>query len=139
MAKITKIQLRNEIKDNYIQKLIQVLETDGEEVLRIKKHELAIPVIDSQGNEEFVRIVISVPTGSNKGTEPFDGYALEEEYFLNLKKKEEQQKKKEIEKNTKIERDRIYREKKKELKEKREVQTSLFFYLDIYILFQLQA
>lgn len=121
MAKITKIQLRNEIKDNYIQKLIQVLETDGEEVLRIKKHELAIPVIDSQGNEEFVRIVISVPTGSNKGTEPFDGYALEEEYFLNLKKKEEQQKKKEIEKNTKIERDRIYREKKKELKEKREV------------------
>ena len=84
-------QLREEVRTIYLEEVINLFNTKGDEVLRIKSNEIAIPVVDREGNEDFVKIAFSVPIGSNKGTEPFDAYELAEEYQLKLKEKEEKQ------------------------------------------------
>ena len=37
--------------------------------------------------------MVKIPTGANKGTEPYDGYAMAEDYELKVKAKEEKAKK----------------------------------------------
>ena len=113
-------QLREEIRTTYLEEVINLFNTKGDEVLRIKSNEIAIPVVDREGNEDFVKIAFSVPIGSNKGTEPFDAYELAEEYQLKLKEKEEKTKLAKEKKAKKIEQDKKRREKLKEMKEKRE-------------------
>lgn len=112
-------QLREEVKTKYVEKLNDFLK-ESEEVLRVGSNEIAFPVVDSEGNEDFIVITIKIPTGANKGTEPYDGYAMAEEYQMKLKAKEEKMRKSAEAKKKKIERDKKYREKKKEQQEKRE-------------------
>lgn len=112
--------LRKELKTKYIETLIKLLENEKEEVLRVKEHEIAIPVVDSEGNEDFIKITVAIPTGANKGLEPYDGYEMAEDYKLKLKEKEEKAKVSAEVKAKKIERDKKIREKKAEQKKKRE-------------------
>ena len=114
----TNKKLDDELREKYLKKISALLEKD-EEVLQINSNEIAIPCLDSAQNEKFIQVVIKIPTGSRDG-EPFDGYAMAEDYQLKLKLKEEKKKKQEEEKQKKIERDKKIREKKKEMKEKRE-------------------
>lgn len=114
---ITQKQLRTELRQNYFNKLIESFEQIGEEVLVIGENTIAIPCLNSQGEEEFIKIVVSVPIGS-KG-EPFDGYTLQEDYKFKLEQDEQKRQKKEEQKKKKMERDRAYREKKKANQEKR--------------------
>ena len=79
---------------------------------------IAIPVVGCEGNEDFIVITVKVPTGANKGTEPYDGYELHEEYLMKMKDKEQKEKEREEKKKKKIERDKQIREKKKEIAEK---------------------
>lgn len=118
MAKSRK-ELRTEVKANYTQKLIEFFSQE-EEVLRVGSNEIAFPVTDSEGNEDFVVIVCKIPTGSNKGTEPYDGYGLAEEYEMKQKEKAEKAEKAAAAKAKKIEKDKKYREKLAEQKAKRE-------------------
>ena len=83
MAKSRK-QLREEIKLAYVEKLMEFFGTT-EEVLRVGSNEIAFPVVDSEGNEDFIVLTCKIPTGANKGTEPYDGYAMAEEYEMKLK------------------------------------------------------
>lgn len=115
MAKSRK-QLREEIKAEYLELLRATLVGAGEDVLRVKSNEIAFPVTDSEGNEDFVVITVKVPTGANKGTEPYDGYAMAEEYEMHNREKAEKAKKAAEAKAKKIERDRVYREKQKAMK-----------------------
>ena len=80
--------LREELKLQYLTDLIKYYTDIGEDVLRIKSNEIALPVVDREGNEDFIKIVVSIPTGANKGTEPFDAYELAEEYEMKVKGKE---------------------------------------------------
>lgn len=82
-------ELNNKIRTKYMKKIAKVLEEAGEEVLQIATNSLAIPTLDSQKNEKWLKIVLSVPTGSRDG-EPFDGYAEQEDFNF----KEETKKKK---------------------------------------------
>ena len=77
----------------------------GEEVLRVGSNELAFPVTDADGNEDFIVLVVKIPTGANKGTEPYDGYAMAEDYELKVRAKEEKAKKAAEEKAKKIAKD----------------------------------
>lgn len=120
MAKSRK-QLREEVKGKYVEKLNDFLK-ESEEVLRVGSNEIAFPVVDSEGNEDFVVITVKIPTGANKGTEPYDGYAMAEEYQMKLKAKEEKMRKSAEAKAKKIERDKKYREKQRAQKEKRETE-----------------
>ena len=87
MAVSRKIE-RELIRTNFLEKVAQFLYESGEEVLRVKSNEIAIPVVGCEGNEDFLVINFKVPTGANKGLEPYDGYAIAEDYVHNLAEKE---------------------------------------------------
>ena len=86
----------------------------GEEVLQIKSNEICIPVVDANEDEKFVVFTVKVPTGADKGREPFDGYAEAEDYAHKLKEKEIKAQKKAEEKAKKIAHDKAKREEKSE-------------------------
>lgn len=111
---------RELLREDYLTNIINHFINDNEEVLRVKSNEIAIPVVGCEGNEDFIVITVKVPTGANKGLEPYDGYELAEDYQMKIVEKE--RKKKEIEKKKaeKIARDKAIREKKKEIAEKGE-------------------
>ena len=116
---VSRKQLREEVKMEFLSSIIDFFESNEEEVIRIKSNEIAIPVVDKEGNEDFVKIVVSIPTGSNKGTEPYDGYAMAEEYEMKLKEKAEKAKKAAEAKAKKIAKEEAYRKKKAEQVESR--------------------
>ena len=114
---VSRKQEREIIKMEYLDKVINLFK-DEEDVLRVKSNEIAFPVVGCEDNEDFVVITVKVPTGANKGLEPYDGYAMAEEYELKLKEKKEKAEKAKIAKEKKIERDKELRRKKKEIAEK---------------------
>ena len=118
MAVSRKVE-REILRNEYLNKLIDFLKED-EEVLRVKSNEIAFPVVGCEDNEDFIVITVKVPTGANKGTEPYDGYAEAEDYELKLKQKAEKEKANAEKKARKIERDKEIRRKKKEIAEKGE-------------------
>ena len=117
MAKSRKT-LREEMKEYYVKKLLEIF-SESEDVLRVGSNEIAFPIVDAEGNEDFLVITAKIPTGANKGTEPYDGYAMAQEYEMKQKQKAELAAKKQAEKEKKIKRDEEYRRKKKEAMEKR--------------------
>ena len=118
MAVSRKVE-REIIRGEFLTKINEFLKLNGEEVLRVKSNEIAIPVVGCEGNEDFLVITFKVPTGANKGAEPYDGYAMAEEYELKLKDKAEKAKANAEKKAKKIAKDEEIRKKKREMKEKR--------------------
>ena len=117
MAVSRKVE-REILRMEYLQKVIESFEQIGDEVLRVKSNEIAIPVVGCEDNEDFIVITVKVPTGANKGTEPYDGYSEAESYEMKLKEKELKAKKKAEEKEKKMKRDKERREKEKEIAKK---------------------
>ena len=118
MAK-TKKQLHEELRADYLAKLVEYLAEKGEEVLQTGSQEVAIPCVDSEGNDEYIVITIKVPTGSRDG-EAYDGYAVAEEYRLRVEKQKETAERLKAEKERKIARDQAMREQKAKAKAERE-------------------
>ena len=106
------------LRAQYIDIITNLLSGSGEEVLRAKSNEIAIPVVDRDGEDNYVVITIKVPTGSRDG-DPYDGYGEAESYELSCKQKAEKAKADAEKKAKKIERDRAYRAKQAENKAKR--------------------
>lgn len=82
--------------DNAIRKEYMTIITDffeevrNTDVLQTSASELAIPVVDADSNEKFVLIKVSVPRGTRDGKGgyiPYDGYAMAEDYKIDLKGK----------------------------------------------------
>ena len=109
---------RELIRKEYLEMVSKFLMHAGEEVLLVKSNEIAIPVVGCEGNEDFIVINFKVPTGANKGTEPYDGYALAEDYVHNLAEKERKAEERKAEKARKIARDAELRRKRAEIAEK---------------------
>jgi 2-keto-3-deoxy-L-rhamnonate aldolase RhmA len=84
MAKTAKA-LNDEVRALWVQRVNECLSTD-DEVLMVGANELAIPVVDSEGNEKWVVLTIKVPTGSRDG-DAYDGYAMAEDYQMKLANK----------------------------------------------------
>lgn len=118
MAK-SRTQLRAEVKETYVGKIWDLLKEE-EELLRVGSNEIAFPIVDSEGNEDFIVLKITIPTGANKGTEPYDGYAMAEDYAIKVKTKAETKAKKDKAKAEKIARDTKRRMAEAEIKAKRE-------------------
>jgi len=115
MAVSRKVE-REILREEFINDLVEHYVCQNEEVLRVKSNEIAIPVVGCEGNEDWIVITVKVPTGANKGTEPYDGYEMAEDYELKLKEKAEKKKKDEEKKTKKIAKDKEIREKKKSAK-----------------------
>jgi len=112
---VSRKALREEVKMEYVSKFMEFLSNTEDDVLRVKSNEIAFPILDREGNEDFVVVKISIPTGSNKGTEPYDAYALAEEYSMKCKEKEEKAKIAKEKKMAKIAKDKERREKEKNI------------------------
>lgn len=119
MAVSRKVE-REFLRENYLNNIITYFTNADEEVLRVKSNEIAIPVVGCEGNEDFIVITVKVPTGANKGLEPYDGYELAEDYALKCAEKDRKKKEAEKKKAEKIAKDKAIREKKKEISEKGE-------------------
>ncbi len=117
MAVSRKVE-REIIRKSFLDKVSAFLAESGEEVLIVKSNEIAIPVVGCEGNEDFLVLTFKVPTGANKGTEPYDGYALAEDYVHNLAEKERKAEERKAEKARKIARDAEIRKRKAEIHDK---------------------
>jgi hypothetical protein len=108
MAKLTRKQLDEEIKVRFLEGVSEHLEGVGEEVLRVGSNELALPVVDTDGNERWLVLTFKVPTGSRDG-DAYDGYSMAEDYQMKLAEKAQKQ----AEKDAKAAKDKAKREKAK--------------------------
>ena len=111
---------RDLIRAQYLEAVSGFLASLDNEVLRVKSNEIALPVVGCEGNEDFLVITFKVPTGANKGTEPYDGYGEAESYALSLKAKAEKAEATAKAKAKKAERDAEIRAKRKAIAEKKE-------------------
>ena len=119
MAK-SKKQLHEGIRNKFMKAVVDWLEQEqGEEVLRTKSNEIAIPCLDEDGNEEFLVLVFKVPTGSRDG-DAYDGYSMAEDYEMKERERAEKAEKAKAEKERKIARDKAQREAKAKAKAERE-------------------
>ena len=106
---------RELIRKSYLEVVSNFLAERGDEVLLVKSNEIAIPVV---GNEDFLVITFKVPTGANKGTEPYDGYEMAQDYKIKLESDAEKAKAKAEAKAKKAKRDAELRKRKAEIAEK---------------------
>lgn len=118
MAKTTKV-LHEEIRAKYTKMIADYLTEQGEEVLIVGSQEIAIPCLDSEGNDEYMVITFKVPKGSRDG-EAYDGYAMAEEYAIRVRNAAERAEKQKAEKEKKIARDTAMREQRAKAKAERE-------------------
>lgn len=107
------------LRAQYVDIITKLLVGGGEEVLRVKSNEIAIPCVDRDGEDNYVVITIKVPSGSRDG-DPYDGYGEAESYALSVKQKAEKAKLDAEKKAKKIARDKAQREQKAAIKAKRE-------------------
>ena len=119
MAVSRKVE-RELLREDYLKQIIESFLNKDEQVLRVKSNEIAIPVVGCEGNEDFIVVTVKVPTGANKGLEPYDGFELAEDYEMKLKEKERKAKENAEKKAKKIAKDKEIRERKKEIAEKGE-------------------
>lgn len=108
MAKLNRKQLDEEIKVRFLEGVSEHLSNVGEEVLRVGSNEIALPVVDAEGEERWLVLTFKVPTGSRDG-DAYDGYSMKEDYEMKLAEKAA----KAEEKAKKAEKDKAKREAKK--------------------------
>ena len=111
MAVSRKVE-RELIRKHYLELVSEFLDSLNEEVLLVKSNEIAIPVVGCEGNEDYLVITFKVPTGANKGTEPYNGHELAVDYLHNLAEKERKAEERKAEKARKIAKDKEIREAK---------------------------
>ena len=92
MAKTAKV-LNEEIKVRFLEGVSEHLTNVGEEVLRVGSNEIALPVVDEDGNEKWLVLTFKVPTGSRDG-DAYDGYSMAEDYKMRCEDKERKAKEK---------------------------------------------
>ena len=88
MATTSKKSLHNELRAKYIKRVSKFLADAGEEVLVTGSNEIALPCVDSEGNDEFIVITFKVPTGSRDG-DAYDGYSMAEDFKMKSAEKAE--------------------------------------------------
>lgn len=94
MATITQKQRDEILKTDFLDRVVKFLSSEEggeEEVLRVKSNEIAVPVVDSDGNERWMVLTFKVPTGE-RGGDGYDGYSMAEDYQMKQAAKAEKEK-----------------------------------------------
>lgn len=87
----------------------------GEELLVTGSNEYAVPCVDASGNDKYMVIKFTVPSGSRDG-DPYDGYAMAQAYQMRLDAKAAKAKEAAAKKAAKIAKDKAAREAKAKAK-----------------------
>ena len=116
-----KAELETKLRNAYLElvrnMISEKVETDA---LPVGASELAIPCLDEEGNEKWVLIKVSIPRGTrngNGGYDPYDGYAVAEDYAIDKAEKAQKKVDAEAKKQAKIAKDKQKREEKAALAE----------------------
>lgn len=118
MATTSKKTLHNALRAKYIERVSKFLADSGEEVLVTGSNEIALPCVDSEGNDEFIVLTFKIPTGSREG-DIYDGYSMAEDFKMRTAEKVEKAKVAAEKKAKKIARDKQMREAKAKAKAER--------------------
>ena len=118
---MTKAQLESKLRNTYLDLIREMVSNKVEtDALTVSASELAIPCLDEEGNEKFVLIKVSIPRGTRNGEggyDPYDGYAVAEDYAIDCEEKAQKKADAEAKKQAKIVRDQKRREEKAALAE----------------------
>ena len=96
------------LRNKYTIKLMDLLK-DNEDVMRTGSGTIAFPVVDDEGEDNWIKVTIQVPTGERDGT-PYDGYGEADQYKSHIELKAVKAEKAAAAKAAKIERDQKARE-----------------------------
>lgn len=113
---MTETALNNKLRSDWTKILVEILTERGEDVMLIKDNILCFPCVDDDGNDKWVRIPIEVPKGTK--TDPFDGYALHDDYEFSKAEKAKKAAEAAEKKAKKIAADKKYREEKAKIDKK---------------------
>lgn len=100
--------LHTELRNKYLAAITGMLQKQGDEILVVSSNQIAIPTLDSEGNDEYVIITVKVPTGSRDGT-PYDAYSEAQGYEMTQRKNAEKAAANAKKKAEKVERDKAAR------------------------------
>ena len=103
------------LRQEWVTKFVEMLTAADEEVLRVGSNELAIPIVDGEGEEQYIVLKVQVPLGSRDG-EAYDAYGLAQEYEMKLVEEAEKKAKADEAKARKMARDAEMRKQKAEAK-----------------------
>ena len=103
------------LRTKYVEMLREMLAGAEEEVLRVGSNEIAIPVVDDEGEDQYVVFKVQVPSGSRDG-DAYDAYGLAEAYAMHQAEKKEKAEEAARKKAAKIARDEAARKAKAEAK-----------------------
>ena len=87
-------EMDNALKVEYLEQVRAMLAEDGEDIQRVGSNEIAFPIVDAAGNEKWMVVKFTIPTGSRDG-DAYDGYAMAEDYQMKLREKAEKKKERE--------------------------------------------
>ena len=118
MAK-SKKQLHEEIRGRFMKTVADFLTANDEVVLQVGSQEIALPCVDSEGNDEYLVITFKVPTGSRDG-DAYDGYSMAEFYKSKREERARNAQEAEAKKAKKIAKDQKMREQRARAKAERE-------------------
>ena len=91
------------------------------DVLRTGSQELCLPIVNEDGEEGYLKMVFSIPKGTQDG-EPYDGYEMAQEYERKVEAAKAKAAEKAKAKAAKIAKDEKYRKAQAEAKAKREAE-----------------
>lgn len=115
MEKISQKKVNDNLRIKFMKIVRESLEQLDEEILTTGSNEFAIPCIDENGEDSFVVIKFSVPTGSRDG-EGYDGYSMAEDYRMKCEAQAQKKAEAAEKKAAKIAKDKAAREAKAKAK-----------------------
>lgn len=81
----SKATLENKLRNDCLSVLKETFDkVYGCDVLPVSASEIALPVTDTEGNERFILVKVSIPRGTRDGEGgyiPYDGYAEHDAYI----------------------------------------------------------
>ena len=80
---MSKASLETEIRNKFLADITAMItEKYDTDALPVSASEITVPCLDSEGNETWALIKVSIPRGTRNGSgyDPYDGYAAAEDY-----------------------------------------------------------
>lgn len=117
---MNKATLETTIRNDILAIVRKAIETElNTDALTVSASEIALPVVDAEGNEKFAIVKVSIPRGTRNGNgyDAYDGYVAAEDYKAEQEEKAAKKAASEAKKEAEAKAREARREAKKVVKE----------------------
>lgn len=111
MAKTLKA-MREAVRNHYFDVMVDYFKNEGEDVQITKSNTFAFPIVLEDGTEDYIRVVVSIPTGTK--ADPYDAHEEAKTFKMETERKAREKAEREAKKKAKAEADARKRAKAKE-------------------------